>query len=161
MSVFLLSSGGYAQNIIADKVVLCGTCRSFTKETQELIRSRMSDMCCGVAKTFGGEIDLNYRYIYPPTVNAYPENVTIVQDAATKIVGAARSKGSFTTMGAEDFSFFLEQKPGCFFFVGCGLTGELRPHHKSVFDFDERGLLVSASIFVQIIRDIMLFEMVA
>jgi amidohydrolase len=58
-------------------------------------------------------------------------------------------------MGAEDFSFFLQQRPGCFFFVGCALPGDIRPHHKSVFDFDERGVLVSASVFVQIIRDIL------
>jgi len=149
-------NGGYARNIIADKVVLCGTCRSFTPETQELIKNRMNDVCCGVARMFGGEIDMNYQYGYPPTVNAYPENVTIVQKAAAKVVGGERSSGSFTTMGAEDFSFFLEKKPGCFFFVGCGLPGECRPHHKSVFDFDERGLLISASIFVHIIRDILL-----
>jgi amidohydrolase len=146
-------SGGYARNIIADKVVLCGTCRSFTPQTQELIKTRMRDMCCGVGMTFGGEIDMNYRYGYPATVNSYPENVTIVQQAAAKVVGSDRSCGTFTTMGAEDFSFFLEKKPGCFFFVGCGFPGECRPHHKSVFDFDERALLVSASIFVQIIRD--------
>lgn len=41
------------------------------------------------------------------------------------------------TMGAEDFSYFLQQRPGCFFFVGAALPGEMRPHHKSVFDFDE------------------------
>jgi amidohydrolase len=149
-------NGGYAQNIIADKVVLCGTCRSFTTDTQELIKTRMSDMCCGVARTFGGEIDMQYEYVYPPTVNSYPENVKIVQRAATKVVGADRSSAPFTTMGAEDFSFFLEKKPGCFFFIGCGLPGECRPHHKSVFDFDERALLVSTSVFVQIIRDLLL-----
>lgn len=138
------------------QVVLCGTCRSFTPETQELIKTRMSDMCCGVGRTFGGEINLNYQYIYPPTVNSYPEKVTVVQNAAAQVVGAGRSSGTFTTMGAEDFSFFLEKKPGCFFFVGCALPGACRPHHKSVFDFDERGLLVSSSIFVQIVRDLLL-----
>lgn len=149
-------NGGYARNVIADKVHLCGTCRSFTPETQDLIESRMKDVCCGVAQTFGGEIDLNYKRIYPPTVNAYPEYVTTVQKAAAKIVGDERCKRSIVTMGAEDFSFFLEKKPGCFFFVGCALPGECRPHHKSVFDFDERGMLISSSIFVQIIRDVLM-----
>ena len=55
---------------------------------------------------------------------------------------------------AADFSYFLLAKPGAFFFVGGALPGELRPHHKSVFDFDEDCLLVGASVFVQIVRDI-------
>ena len=56
-------------------------------------------------------------------------------------------------MGAEDFSYFLEAVPGAFIFVGGALPGEVRPHHKSVFDFDEEAMLVSASLLVQIIRD--------
>ena len=149
-------NGGYARNVIADKVELSGTCRTFTSETQDLIESRMNDVCCGIARTYGGEIDLRYNRVYPPTVNAYPEHVKVVQKSAAKIVGEDRSGMNITTMGAEDFSFFLQKKPGCFFFVGCALPGECRPHHKSVFDIDERCLLISSSVFVQIIRDVMM-----
>lgn len=53
-------SGGYGYNVIADKVTITGTTRSFTKATQELIKTRMCDMCCGVASMYGGKIDLNY-----------------------------------------------------------------------------------------------------
>ena len=65
-------NGGYGYNIIADKVEVSGTCRSFTPDTQELIKSRMQGICCGIAHTFGGEIDLKYHYGYPPTVNSWP-----------------------------------------------------------------------------------------
>ncbi len=58
-------------------------------------------------------------------------------------------------MGAEDFSYFLQERPGCFFFVGGALPGEERPHHKSVFDFDERAILIAASIFVNIVTDLL------
>jgi amidohydrolase len=54
-------SGGYGYNIIADHVKITGTCRSFTAETQELIRTRMCQICCGVAQTYGGEIDVDYK----------------------------------------------------------------------------------------------------
>lgn len=64
--------GGYGYNIIADKVEISGTCRSFSPQTQELIKSRMQGICCGIAHTFGGEIDLKYYYGYPPTVNSWP-----------------------------------------------------------------------------------------
>jgi metal-dependent amidase/aminoacylase/carboxypeptidase family protein len=108
---------------------------------------------------------------YPATVNSYPECNAVVIAAATRVVGSLRAAGPQKTMGAEDFSFFLEKIPGkfificvrctlhftdvlylidhnnntshthkyigCFFFVGAALPGETRPHHKSVFDFDE------------------------
>lgn len=54
-------NGGYGYNIIADHVRIDGTCRSFTKDVQEMIKSRMHTVCCGVAQTYGGEIDLHYE----------------------------------------------------------------------------------------------------
>ena len=56
-------------------------------------------------------------------------------------------------MGAEDFSYYLEQRPGCFWFVGAAKPGDVLPHHKSVFDFDERAMLISASTFVEVAYD--------
>mmetsp|Transcript_5815 Transcript_5815/g.13325 ORF Transcript_5815/g.13325 Transcript_5815/m.13325 type:complete len:209 (-) Transcript_5815:51-677(-) len=150
-----LISGGFAFNVIADAVTITGTTRSFTPQTQKLIKERMGCICCGVAQTYGGEIDLEYVHGYPPTVNAYPECNRVVTTAAAKIVGPERASQPQKTMGAEDFSYFLEARKGCFLFVGAALPGETRPHHKSVFDFDERALMVSASVFIQIIRDLL------
>ncbi len=104
--------GGYGYNIIADQVEICGTCRSFTPQVQEMIKNRMNDICCGVAKMYGGEIDVDYQYGYPPTVNAYPECNEVVIKAATPFVGRERSSKPQKTMGAEDFSYFLQQRPG-------------------------------------------------
>ena len=56
--------GGYAYNIIADNVEICGTCRSFTPQVQEMIVTRMNDICCGVARMYGGEIDVDYHCAY-------------------------------------------------------------------------------------------------
>ena len=55
-------------------------------------------------------------------------------------------------MGAEDFSYMLQSRTGAFFFVGCALPGEPRPHHKNVFDFDEDAMLVSASCFLALLE---------
>ena len=147
--------GGTGYNIIADKVQMTGTARSFDPEIQELIKSRMEDVCCGVEKCYGGSVTLDYQYGYPPTVNSYPEEVARVRAAAAKILDKERASHIQKTMGAEDFSFFLQERPGCFFFVGAAHQGEIRPHHKSIFDFDERAMLVSASTFVQLIRDML------
>ena len=144
--------GGFGYNIIPDKVEICGTCRTFKPEVQELMKTRMNDICCGIGATFGGNVEFRYEYGYPPTVNSHPAEVDIVRKAGSKIVDEDRIVPC-VTMGAEDFSFFLQKKPGCFFFVGAALPGEILPHHKSVFDFDENAMLVSASVFVQIIED--------
>jgi amidohydrolase len=148
--------GGSGYNIIADKVEMTGTARSFDPAVQELMKGRMEDICCGVGKmSGGGEAELQYDYGYPPTVNAYPEEVARVRASAAKVLDPDRVNHTQKTMGAEDFSFFLQERPGVFFFVGAAHPGEIRPHHKSVFDFDERALLVSASCFVQLIRDML------
>lgn len=179
-------NGGYSHNIIADKVTIRGTARSFTKEVQQTIKGRMSKLCCGMECCYGGSIGMNYSckcskrlcmfaavlisnvlYVvlvlctllimlhldgYPATVNAYPEAVKLVRECASQIVGKERSSGVQKTMGAEDFSFFLEARPGAFIFVGAALPGDPRPHHKSVFDIDENAIMISASVMINIVR---------
>ena len=143
--------GGHGYNIIADEVKISGTCRSFTPETQALIRSRMEELCEGTAKSYGGDIELSYKYGYPATVNSDSQSVALVRAVGADVVGADRASLECKTCGAEDFSYFLQKRPGAFFFVGGALPGEPRPHHKSVFDFDEDALLVSAAMFIGII----------
>ena len=104
--------GGYGYNIIADEVEICGTCRSFTPQVQEMIKTRMNEICCGVAKMYGGDINMDYHYGYPPTVNNYPECNEVVVKAATPFVGAERASKPQKTMGAEDFAYFLQERPG-------------------------------------------------
>ena len=144
--------GGHGYNIIADEVKVSGTVRSFTAETQQLLRTRMADICAGTARTYGGEIELDYKYGYPATVNTDAPSVALVRDVGAAVVGADRAALECKTCGAEDFSYFLQQRPGAFFFVGAALPGEPRPHHKSVFDFDEDALLVSAAMFLGIVE---------
>ena len=91
----------------------------------------------------------------PPTINSYPEEVARVRASAAKVLDMDRVSHVQKTMGAEDYSFFLQERPGCFFFVGAAHQGDIRPHHKSIFDFDERALLVSASTFITLIRDML------
>lgn len=151
-------NGGSGYNIIADKVVITGTCRSFTSKTQEVMKERMNTICCGIGSAYGADIIMDYKHGYPPTVNSDSTSVDILHTAASKIVGKNNTGVPYITCGAEDFSYFLQQRPGCFFFIGAALPGELRPHHKSVFDFDEKALEIGTSIFVQLIRDLLYGE---
>lgn len=65
-------NGGYGHNIIADEVKISGTCRSFTKNIQEMIKGRMKQVCCGVAHMYGGEIDMEYQCKPPAAPFAVP-----------------------------------------------------------------------------------------
>ncbi len=142
-------------NIIADSAELTGTTRAYKEEVREMIIEKMKDIISGTEKIFGAEIELDYQKGYPPTVNndsAYEKLIS----SAKKIVGE-NAKEPYLSMGAEDFSYFANEIPGCFFFVGSApLDREPLsvPHHCSHFDIDERALLVGSSIFVQIVEDL-------
>ena len=147
-------NGGYNFNIIADKVVLSGTTRAYTEVNRQLVKSRMNDIIAGTERTFNCRIELDYMDGYPPTINdnSCAERVLI---SAKKIVGDGAGE-PYLSMGGEDFSYFLQQRPGAFFFVGSAPQDREPlsvPHHCSHFDFDEDALLVGASVFIQVIED--------
>ncbi len=147
-------NGGHGFNIISDEVKLRGTVRAMTEENRLLVKTRMQEIIDGVAKSTGAKIDMDYQEGYPPTINDVDASQKVVQ-AANKIV----SKGAiepYLTMGAEDFSYYLQKIPGCFFFIGSAPSDKKLmsvPHHCSHFDIDERALLVGTSVFVQLIFD--------
>ncbi len=147
-------NGGYNFNIIADEVVLKGTARSYTEENRNLIKTRMEEVIQGIGQTFGATITLDYRDGYPPTIND-SGLVDKLMKSARKIVGEGTGF-PYLSMGGEDFSFYAQEIPGCFFFVGSAPEDQpfrSVPHHCAHFDFDERALLVGTSIFVQLIED--------
>ncbi len=147
-------AGGHGFNIIADEVKLRGTVRAMTEKNRMMVKTRMQEIIDGVAKASGATINFDYQDGYPPTIN--DENTTqTVQKAAYKIVGDGVVE-PYLTMGAEDFSYYLQKIPGCFFFIGSAPPGKEAmsvPHHCSHFDIDERALLVGTSMFVKLIFD--------
>ena len=147
-------NGGHNFNVIADEIVLKGTARSYTEENRQLIKNRMKEIISGVEKTFSAEIDFTYFEGYPPTVND-KNTYDKLMKSAQKIVGD-KCGFPYLSMGGEDFSYYAERIPGCFFFVGSSPSNKkLRsvPHHCSHFDIDENALLIGSSIFVQLIED--------
>ena len=150
-------NGGYNFNVIADKVVLKGTTRSYTEKNRQLIKQRMKEIIDGTKKTFNAKINLNYEDGYPPTIND-PNAAENILNAAKKIVG--NGAGSpYLSMGAEDFSYFLQKVPGCYFLVGSAPKGKKPlsiPHHCSNFDIDERALLIGSSVYLQLIDDLLI-----
>ncbi len=147
-------NGGYNFNIIADEIVLKGTARAYTEENRVLIKTRMQEIIDGIGQTFGAAIEFDYRDGYPPTINAEAAFEKLLA-SATKIVGDGAGY-PYLSMGGEDFSYYAQKVPGCFFFVGSAPEDQpfrSVPQHCSHFDIDERALLVGSSIFVQLIED--------
>ena len=149
-------SGGENFNVIADQVKLSGTTRAYTEKNRIMIKNRMKDIIDGVSKAFGSEIVLNYKEGYPPTINHKLPTKHIL-DSASQVVG----KGAgfpYLSMGGEDFSYYLQNIPGCFFFIGSAPDEKdtlSTPHHCSHFNIDERALLVGASVYINLIKNIL------
>ena len=150
-------NGGYNFNIIADSVDLKGTTRAYTEENRQLIKDRMAEVIAGTEKTFGVNIDFDYKDGYPPTINDADAAENLLH-AARKIVGEGAGH-PYLSMGGEDFSYFLQKIPGCYFLVGSAPRDRKPlsvPHHCSHFDIDERALLVGSSVYLQLIDDLLI-----
>ena len=144
-------NGGYNFNIIADEVILKGTTRSYTEENRHLIKTRMKEIIKGTEKMFGAKIDLQYKDGYPPVVNN--ELVTSNLKNIAKSVVNENVIRPYLSMGGEDFSYFSNVVPGCFFFLGSAPKDRepmSTPQHCSHFDIDEDAMLIGSSIFVKI-----------
>ncbi len=145
-------NGGNNFNIIADELILKGTTRAYTQSNKELIKKRMKEIISGIEKSFGAKIELHYKDGYPPVINdnQITEKAKI---AAEKIAGINNVQNPYLSMGGEDFSYFSNKVPGCFFFLGSAPKNKKlmsTPQHCSHFDIDEEAMLVGSSIFVEL-----------
>ena len=147
-------NGGYNFNIIADNVILEGTTRSYTEENRQLIKQRMNEIIKGIEASFNASIKLEYTDGYPPTINDSKTTENLL--SAAKMIVKHNAQEPYLSMGGEDFSYFANEIPACFFFVGSAPknTKPLSvPHHCSHFDIDENALLIGSSVFVQLIEN--------
>ena len=148
--------GGQNFNIIADKVELSGTTRAYTEQNRDMIKNRMKSIIDGISEAFNADITLNYKEGYPPTIN-HDIPTKHIMDAASGVVGAGAGP-PYLSMGGEDFSYYLQNKPGCFFFVGSAPDKKdilSTPHHCSHFNIDERSLLIGASVYLNLVENIL------
>ena len=118
ISVTMIEAGE-ATNVVPDSVTMQGTVRSFTLEALDLIEARMRELTHQLSGAFNCEADFEFSRNYPPTVN-HPQEAAFLRQVMTEVVGAHRVHDFEPTMGAEDFSFFLLDKPGAYFVIGNG-----------------------------------------
>lgn len=134
-------NAGHAFNVIPDTARLGGTVRFFNKELREVLSNRIKEIVTGTAAAMGATAEVIWDYGYPPLVND-AAMADLVRDAAIEVVGEERALMGAPKMGAEDFSYFLEERPGAFFNVGSKNEerGLIWGHHHPRFDIDEESL---------------------
>jgi hippurate hydrolase len=145
ISVF---QAGSTDNVIPQTARLGGTARSFRPETRDLLERRLTEIVQGTAKLHGATARLTYSRDYPVTRN-HDEQTAFAAGIAKEIAGADRVGNAKLEMGAEDFSFMLEARPGAFIFVGNGDSAGL---HNPAYDFNDEVIPVGASYWVRLIE---------
>jgi len=144
---------GDAWNVIPPEVVLRGTARAFKAEIQDLIESRMRGIAENVAAAFGARVDFRYFRRYPPTVNSEAETA-LAAGVLDQVVGPANVRRDILpSMGAEDFSFMLQKKPGSYVWIGNGEGGE-NLHHPG-YDFNDEILPLGATYWARLVETVL------
>jgi len=138
---------GSADNIIPETAYINGTVRTFDKSTQAMVRARMKAIVAGQADAFGVKAVLEYEVGYPATVND-PAKAAFAVKVAREVSADVRPD-SPREMGAEDFAYMLEKRPGAYLFVGNGDSAGL---HHPAYDFDDRTAPVGASFFARLVE---------
>ena len=146
---------GDAYNVIPDSVRMHGTVRTFQTETRDKIPSSMLRVAEGVCAAYGTTCELNYMSGYPATINSLPET-EISAKAVVDLLGEDKIILNPTpSMGAEDFSYMLEARPGCYVWLGIGPgKGEAGCMlHSSRYDFNDDVLPTGASYWVKLVEN--------
>jgi amidohydrolase len=140
---------GNARNVIPQTAVLKGTVRTLTKKVRELVEKRIREVVAGVAQITGARIDLTYERGYPVTVN-HAAQTDVATQVAKEIAGDANVLESPPMMGAEDFSYMLEARPGAFIFCGNGDSAGL---HHPAYNFNDEAIVFGTSYWIKLVEN--------
>ncbi len=140
---------GSTDNVIPQTALLRGTARSLTPEIRDLLERRLHEVVTGTAQLYGATAKLTYKRDYPITRN-HERQAAFAASVAAQVVGSERvDEHVAPVMGAEDFSFMLEARPGAFIFVGNGDTAGL---HHPAYDFNDEVIPVGTSYWVKLVE---------
>jgi amidohydrolase len=148
---------GEATNVVPESCELQGTVRTFTLDVLDMIEARMKEVAEHTSAAFGMSCEFEFERNYPPTINHAAET-EFFQRVAAEVVGAANVHAFEPTMGAEDFSYFLLEKPGCYFLIGNGDgSHRIGGHgmgpcmlHNPSYDFNDDLIPLGATMWVRL-----------
>jgi hippurate hydrolase len=151
---------GDASNIIPDSAWIGGTVRTFTIEVLDLIEARLHQIASATAQAFDCAAEVTFSRNYPPTINHERETAFAI-DVMKELVGEHHVNPRVDpTMGAEDFAFMLQEKPGCYVFIGNG-DGDHRSQghglgpcqlHNPCYDFNDQLLPIGSTYWVRLVE---------
>ncbi len=148
LSVTMVEAGE-ADNVISRTAKITGTVRTLDGAVQDFIEARLGDFVPQFAASFGAKASIRYVRGYPVTVNA-PEQTAFAAEVARDVVGAQNvDDDAAPSMGGEDFSFMLNEKPGAYIFIGNGATSEL---HTDTYDFNDEAIPVGVSYWARLVE---------
>lgn len=148
---------GEATNVVPNRCELQGTVRTFTLEVLDLIERRMGEIAHSLSEAFGATCEFKFVRNYPPTVN-HPKETAFARAVMAEIVGAERVIDQEPTMGAEDFAYMLQERPGCYAFIsnGDGTHREMGHGggpcmlHNPSYDFNDDLIPLGATYWVRL-----------
>jgi len=138
--------GGHADNVIPQHVRLRGTARSLSAEVRDLLQKRVREVVEGTARLYGAKAELTYTTGYPVLVNE-ERRTAFAAAVAGEIAGTDKIVNGPPRMGAEDFAYMLQQRPGAFIWLGNGDSAGL--HHPG-YDFNDEAIPVGTSYWVRL-----------
>ena len=140
---------GTTDNVVPEIAYLNGTVRTFDLSVQEMVIKRMEKIISGLAMSFEVNAKLNYQKGYPPTIN-HEEATNFAIGVAEDVCGSDQVLTSVNKeMGAEDFSYMLEKRPGAYLFLGIGEGAGL---HNPNYDFNDAAAPIGATFFARLIE---------
>lgn len=146
VSVTQIHSGS-ADNIIPEKAYINGTVRTFDPAVQDMVQTRLADIVAGHAAAYGVTAELTYDIGYPATIND-PDRTAFAAEVAREVSDSVDVDRP-PEMGAEDFAYMLQARPGAYLFVGNGDTAGL---HHPAYDFDDETAPSGASFFARLVE---------
>jgi amidohydrolase len=141
----------HAMSVIPGKATLVGTVRTFSPDVQDLVERRLNELCSAVALGFGATAVVTYERVYPATINT-PREADFAATVAESLVGADHVvRDMDPSMGAEDFSFMLQVKPGAYLRIGQGGEGSCMLHNAR-YDFNDEILPLGSALHASLIE---------
>lgn len=143
---------GDAYNVIPATARLSGTVRTFSKPVMRQIEERMVALSTATATAYGAKANVDFRAVFAPVVND-EQAAQLAASVCSELVGEDRLQRDFPpSTGSEDFSFMLEEVPGCYLLLGNGDDEHPCPVHNPGYDFNDEALVLGASFFARIVE---------
>lgn len=145
---------GQAFNVIPEHAQVEGTVRTYNPEVRDFIEEEIKHISHHIGQAYHAQVEIDYLRGYPALFNHIKET-QLLKELLSKSFGEEKVVASEPTMGAEDFAYYLLEKPGSYFRVGSNNGNESTqyPHHHPKFDFDEKALVYIGKAFIHIVNE--------